>query len=426
MSRLSSTTPPSETFSRPCVNKSDQCRWCGHPLEIVINLGYQPVAQAFILPGESHDRPAYELKPAVCTSCSLFQLVELPESETLFHAAYPYFTGTSQLMSEHFERWAEHLMGVIDGIEDPCVVEIGSNDGTFLCNIARRGIRHLGVEPAESGARAARDKGVTVVEAFFNVEVAQRILAEHGPADLIVGANVIAHIPFIKELAVAVTTLLKRDGLFTFEAIYLGDVIRNTALDQLYDEHAFIFSAQVVRNLFSRFGLEIIDLSHQATHGGSLRYVLAWKGRHKVSATVAQVLEEERLLRLDDMETYRHFTERCETTRVRLKNLVTDLHQRGHRIAGYGATAKSTTILNYAGIDSMLVEFIADNTSVKQGRLTPGTHIPIRSPEYFTDNMPDYTILLAWNHREEIERKEVAYRERGGKWIVYVPDVAVI
>jgi methylation protein EvaC len=408
------------------VTVVDRCRACGEKIEPFMSLGRQPAAQVLVDPEKRRDQFTYELKPAVCYSCCLLQLVEVPAPEFLFCESYPYFTGTSQAMSEHFRQWAERLISKFSDRQDPFVVEIGSNDGTLLQNMARAGVRHLGVEPAASVAKVAQEKGVTVLETFFNARTATQIRAQQGPADAIVAANVIAHIPAINEVAGGVSILLKDDGIFTFEAIYLGDLVRNTMLDQLYDEHVFTFSVQSVYQVFGRFGLELIDVEHQETHGGSMRYTLAHKGRHPVQKSVEKAIEQEHEMGLYDPRTYEEFAGRARRIRDRFVNLLRDLRAQGKRIAGYGATAKSTTILNYCGIDSQLVDYITDNTPAKQGKLTSGSHIIVRSPAYFAEDRPDYTVLLAWNHQCEIEKKESAYREAGGKWIVYVPEVAVI
>jgi len=281
-----------EQSQRMGVTVVDRCRACGEKIEAFMSLGHQPAAQVLVDPEERRDLFTYELKPAVCYSCCLLQLVEVPAPEFLFCGSYPYFTGTSQAMSEHFRQWADRLLGQLTGRPDPVVVEIGSNDGTFLQNIAGQGVRHLGVEPAASVAQVAREKGVSVLETFFNARTATQIRARQGPADAIVAANVIAHIPAINEVAGGVSILLKDDGIFTFEAIYLGDLVRNTILDQLYDEHVFTFSVQSVYQVFGRFGLELIDVEHQETHGGSMRYTLSHKGRYPVQKSVEKALEE--------------------------------------------------------------------------------------------------------------------------------------
>jgi len=410
----------------PAVTTATRCRVCEHPIEPFMSFGQQPIAQVVVNPEESRAHFTYELKPALCASCGLFQLVDVPRPEILFNDTYPFFTGTSQLMTSHFRGWAEELLARVRGVRDPFIVEIGSNDGTLLSAVAERRVRHLGIEPAKSVAEAARQKGVTTLEAFFGQETAQRIRREQGPADIIVAANVIAHISSVADVAAGIATLLKDDGVFTFEAVSLADVIRNTEFDQLYDEHVFTFSVRAVCNLFQRVGLELVDVTREATHGGSLRYVLTRQGRLPVADTVAAALEEERHLGLEDAKTYQAFAQRCAEIRDGLRELLEKLHKQGHPVIGYGATAKSTTVLNYCGVDSRLVEFIADNTPMKQGKLTPGSHIPIRPPQAFAERNHEYTLLLAWNHRAEIERKEAAYRQRGGKWILYIPTVAVV
>jgi methylation protein EvaC len=423
---LETSSQPHASSQSGEVMTATRCRVCEHPIEPFMSFGRQPIAQVVVNPEESRAHFTYELKPAFCASCGLFQLVDVPRPEMLFNDTYPFFTGTSQLMANHFRGWAEELLERVRGVPDPFIVEIGSNDGTLLSTIAQRRVRHLGVEPAKSVSEVARQRGVTTLEAFFGKETAQRIREEQGPADIIVAANVVAHISSVAAVADGVAALLKEDGIFTFEAVSLADVIRNTEFDQLYDEHVFTFSVRAVRNLFARVGLELIDVTREATHGGSLRYMLTRKGRMPVADTVAAALEEERHLGLDDMKTYQAFARRCGEIRDGLKEMLEELNRKGHPVVGYGATAKSTTVLNYCRVDSRLVEFIVDNTPMKQGKLTPGTHIPIRPPKCFAERNHDHTLLLAWNHRSEIERKESAYRQRGGKWILYIPSVAVV
>lgn len=415
-----------EQLRRMGVTSVDHCRACGQAIDAFMSLGQQPAAQVMINAEDERDRFTYELKPAVCYSCCLLQLIEVPAPEFLFSDLYPYFTGTSRAMSEHFRQWALDLLDQLNGKPDPSVVEIGSNDGTFLTNVAQAGVRHLGVEPSASVAAVARQKGVDVLQAFFTTFTAAQILAQQGPADVIVAANVIAHIPGINELAQGVSILLAEDGIFTFEAIYLGDLVRNTLLDQLYDEHVFTFSVQAVYLVFGRFGLELIDVRHQDTHGGSMRYVLAHRGRREVLPSVQKAKDDELALGLCDARTYENFASQTRVICDQLVALLRDLRSQGKRIAGYGATAKSTTILNYCGIDSNLIDYIVDSTPLKQGKLTSGSHIIVRSPAYFAEDKPDYTVLLAWNHWHEIDQKEASYRAAGGKWILYVPRLMVV
>ncbi len=405
-----------------------KCRACGETIQPFMSFGHQPPAASFYIPGNQVPEHFFELQPAFCPTCQLFQIVEQPPEAVMFHEAYPYFTGTSRAMIAHFEGLFQSLRSQwLDGTADPFVVEIGSNDGTLLSNFMNAGIRHLGIEPSASVATAARARGCRVHEGFFGMETADKVRAEHGAADIIVGANVIAHIPAINQIGAGVASLLKPTGVFVFEVVYLGDVIRNVAFDQIYDEHIFTYSAGAVRTVFGRHGLDLIDVVHlPAIHGGSMRYTLAPRGMRPVSTAVEACIAAEATQGLSETTTYERFRANCETIRSDMRRLLDELKAKGARIAGYGATGKSATLLNYCAVTVDDLEFIQDSTPIKQGKLTPGTHIPIRSPAYFKDNMPDYALLLAWNHRAEIEEKEAEFRARGGKWILYVPCVGVV
>jgi methylation protein EvaC len=402
------------------------CRACGGDLQAFMSLGYQPLAQASTTPSQTPQTILkYELKPAVCSTCGLFQVVDAPPPELLFQRTYPYFTGVSQHVAAHFCSWAESLLRHLDGVRDPLVVEIGSNDGTLLRNFSCRNIRHLGVEPAGNVAAAAIAAGLSVRQCFFNAQTAAEIKRDHGQPNIIVAANVIAHIPAIVDAANGIADLLDRDGIFAFEAIYLGDVLRNNMFDQIYAEHVFTFSIGAVQAIFRACGLELIDVTHLDAQGGSVRYSLCHSGRKPPSRSVAYALQQEACLGLHELTTYEAFAKRSYLIRDQLRDLLLELHHGNCRLAGYGASAKGTTVLNWCEIDADVLEFVSDNTPAKQGKVVPGTSIPICCPQHFAVSKPDYALLLAWNHRDEIERREIAYRQAGGKWVLYIPRVVV-
>jgi methylation protein EvaC len=250
-------------------------------------------------------------------------------------------------------------------------------------------------------------------------------VADLGQADVFLAANVMCHIPYIHTIIEGIKILLKPSGVLMFEDPYLGDVLEKTSYDQIYDEHTFLFSLNSIRNLFDQHNMEVVDVEPLTTHGGSMRYVIAFKGSRPISARVNQQMEKERVMALHLPETYEHFRGNCEHSRDRLLDLLTDLKASGKRVVGYGATSKSTTLLNYCGITAKLVEFICDTTPIKQGKFSPGAHIPVRPYEEFASDYPNYALLFAWNHAQEIMDKEETFRLSGGKWIVYVPQVRV-
>jgi methylation protein EvaC len=361
-----------------------------------------------------------------CAGCGMVQLLQQPDREQMFHENYAFFSGTSAYMARHFKSFAGNVMSGFLAGPNPFVVEMGSNDGIMLQNFAAAGIRHLGIEPSKNVAQVAIDKGIDTVTEFFGAELARRIVAERGRADAFLAANVMCHIPYIHSIVEGIDILLKPTGVVLFEDPYLGDVIEKTSYDQIYDEHTFLFSVASVSHLFARYGMEIIDVEPQSTHGGSMRYVIARKGARPVSPKVAILREREQTLGLHLPATYERFRRNCESSREQLMALLHALKAEGKRVVGYGATSKSTTITNYCGITSDLVEFISDTTPIKQGKYSPGAHIQVRPYEEFVANYPDYALLFAWNHAAEIMEKEEAFRARGGKWIVYVPEVGVI
>jgi methylation protein EvaC len=251
-------------------------------------------------------------------------------------------------------------------------------------------------------------------------------VAERGQADAFLGANVICHIPYIQSLMTGVKLLLKPKGVMVFEDPYLGDIIEKTSYDQIYDEHAFYFSVNSVEYLVSRHDLEVIDVIRQPVHGGSMRYVISHKGARPVSDNVRRQKQFEQELGLHEPETYRKFAANVAQSKQELVALLEDLKRRGKRVAAYGATSKSTTVTNYCGIGPELVEYISDTTPIKQGKFSPGTHIPVVPHETFAKDPPEYTLLFAWNHAEEIMAKEQRYRESGGRFVLYVPKVATL
>ena len=290
-------------------------------------------------------------------------------------------------------------------------------------DFAGAGIRHLGIEPSANVAEVARGKGIRTISKFFNEDLARAIVAEHGQADAFLGANVMCHIPYLHSVAAGISILLKPRGVLVFEDPYLGDIVHKTSYDQIYDEHAFYFSVASVSRLFGEHGLEVIDVLPQEVHGGSMRYVIAHRGARPVSAAVAAQTAREAAQGLQLPQTYVTLRQNIERSRDELIALLRQLKAQGKRVVGYGATSKSTTVTNYCGITPDLVEFISDTTPIKQGKFSPGTHIPVRPYSDFQERYPEYALLFAWNHAAEIMAKEQNFRESGGRWINYVPKV---
>lgn len=385
-----------------------------------------PIANGFLAPDEFAGEYFYNLGAGVCPKCRMVQLTELVDPGKMFHDQYAFFSSTSIRMAEHFQRFAEHVRANHLSHDNPFVVEIGSNDGVMLQHFAKTGVRHLGIEPSANVAKVARDKGVQTICEFFDEALARRIVSEHGQADAFLGANVMCHIADLNSVVAGIKLLLKPRGVLLFEDPYLGDIIEKTAYDQIYDEHAFYFSVTALDHLFGQHGLEIVDVSSQLVHGGSMRYTVAHRGTLPVSEAVVAQRNKETALGLDQPATFDRFRRNVEKSRDELLALLRRIKTEGKRVVGYAATSKSTTVTNYCGITPELVEFISDTTPIKQGKFSPGTHIPVRPYAEFAARYPDYALLFGWNHGEEIMAKEKNFTAAGGKWILYVPQVTVL
>lgn len=401
------------------------CRVCGTPLTPFMSFGQMPIANGFLLEDQFADEYFYEMQVCICGECGMFQLYETPDSTKLFHGEYAYYASNSKPMLAHFKKLADRLIAEELADDDAFIVEIGSNDGVMLRNFHEAGIKHLGIEPSGNVAQVAIDQGMTVQVSYFSEDVAKDVVAREGQADVIAGANVIAHIPVFNSVAAGVKALLKPDGIFVFENAYLGDILELGSYDQFYDEHVLTFCATSVNTCYGRHGLELVDLEHLDIHGGSMRYTVAHKGARPVSEAVKKQLAWEAEKGLTNPKTWDAFRTHLEDNKVELMSILTRLKDEGKRVAGYGATAKSTTVMNYCGITPDLVEFIQDITPAKQHKFTPGVHVPVKPRDYFVENYPDYTIHFAWNFADSIEKIEEDYTKQGGKWIYFVPKVRI-
>lgn len=401
------------------------CNVCGGALRECVDFGRHPLSDAFLEPHGTEREFFFRLAMGICESCTTVQLVEQVPRERMFHEAYPYHSSGSSVMRRHFEQTAQYFLDAELTGRDPFLVEVGCNDGVMLRTIGKAGVRHLGVEPSGGVAELARGDGVRVRTDFFEESTAVDIRGTDGPADVIYAANTICHIPYIDLIFRGVDALLKPGGVFVFEDPYLGDILDRTSFDQVYDEHFFFFTVRSVQAAAERFGFELVDVERLPVHGGEVRYTVARSGQREPSAAVAELAAAEQAHGLADPAALERFGADVRRIRGDLVSLLRGLRAEGHRVVGYGATAKSATVTNYCGIGPDLVSFVCDTTPAKQGRLMPGSHIPVRPPEAFADPYPDYALLFAWNHAEEIMAKEQAFRDAGGQWILYVPDVHV-
>ena len=400
------------------------CRICTTELKDIIDYGKMPIANGFVKNSEDQEY-TFNLAAYFCPQCLMVQIGDTVEPEKMFHDHYQFVSSTSAAMAVHFEEQANEIIDSLKEKSDPFVVELGSNDGIMLRHIAKKEIRHLGIEPSANVAEMSEKIGVQVLKKFFNQETAKNILDKNGSADVICGSNVTCHIEDLNSVAEGVNILLKEDGVWFFEDPYIYDIVQKSSFDQMYDEHIFYFSGLSVQNLAKKHGMQLVDMKHQDVHGGSMRYYIKKGNNNTISPSVDEYISKEKALNLDIQDGYLQFRDNVNAVCFDLKNLLTKLHKEGKSVAGYGATSKSTTLLTYAKIGPDLIAYISDNTPSKIGLLTPGTHIPVKPHDEFIQNPPDFTVLLAWNHKREILKNENEYRKNGGKFITFFPKVTI-
>lgn len=380
-----------------------------------------PLANRFLREDQlSMPEPYYPLDVYYCNTCGLVQLGFTVPPEVLFKD-YRYLTGTSEPMKAHFARLAEDLIQRFNVFPGGLVVDIGSNDGTLLKNFQKRNMVTLGVEPADNIAEWARSRGIETLNDFFSERVAHKLCAERGQAKVILATNVFAHVHDLEDFLRGINCLLADDGIFVIEVPYLVDLLNNLEFDTIYHEHLSYFAVHPLVTLFSRFSMGIVDIDRISVHGGSLRIYVRKSADSLSSSSVNELLKLETEAKLDSLDTYRKFAEGVALVREDLLSLLKALKAQGARIAGYGAAAKGNTLLNYCKIGTDILDYITDTTPFKQGRYTPGMHIPVFPENRFHQASPDYALLLAWNYADEILQKEEEYRQAGGKFIVPIP-----
>lgn len=409
------------------MNFPFQCRSCGgHTGAPVLDLGLQPLANNLLTPADlAAPEPKFPLRLAVCQSCWLMQIVDLVPPVQLF-SEYLYFSSFSDVMLRHAREACDHYLREFRLTGESLVVEVASNDGYLLQNFVRAGVPCLGIEPAANIAKVAREKGIETLVEFFGREVATELAAGHRQADLILGNNVFAHAPNTNDFVGGLKSLLKPDGRIILESPYAGDFIEKAEFDTIYHEHVFYFSLTALQPLFARHGLSIFHVERLPIHGGSLRLFAGHAGRHAQRPSVTDLLAEEQRQGFSSLDYYRDFGRRVNDIKTSLLSLLADLKSQGKTIAAYGASAKGTTLLNFFGIGKDSLDFVVDRSTYKQGRLTPGTHLPIVAPGELLKRQPDYTLLLTWNFAEEILAQQQAYRDAGGKFIVPIPKVKIV
>jgi len=386
-----------------------------------------PLANRFLRRTElTSPEPKYPLEVFLCRNCSLVQLLEIVSPKQLFQS-YAYLTGISNEMISHFADLAHELSPLLPEKKRPFVVDIGSNDGSLLREFSRLSYHVLGVEPASNVARIATKRGVTTVNAFFNAETARKVEKNRGKAEVITCTNVFAHIDDLDSFVEAIRSLLATGGVLVVEVPYLVDMLSRNEFDTIYHEHLSYFRVEPLNRLFDSHGMRLIDAKKVNVHGGSIRLLVTKEeNRAEPHRRVRTLLKKEERLGLSSLAPYARFARSSIRTRERLELMLAELKERRMRIAGYGAAAKGNTLLNWCRIGPETVEYIADDTPLKQGLFSPGMRIPIVSTRRISLDKPDYVLVLAWNWFHEIAKKEQKYIDNGGKFIVPVPEPRIL
>ena len=396
-----------------------KCKLTNKEIIPFMSFGKMPLANGFLNKDQFDSEFFYEMEVGFSENLSLFQLNNHPKPEEMFNERYPFYTGSSEFMKLHFKKYADWIKSKFLK-NNSKLIEIGSNDGTFLSNFKNSNIDFIGFEPSKNVAKKAIKNNIKTLNKFFDLESIKLLKNFKNNTDLICGSNVICHIPDLKNLILSIDKLLSKNGLFIFEEPYMGSMFEKTSYDQIYDEHIYMFSISSVKKIFKMYDFDLIDVLPQLTHGGSIRYVISRKNRYTVSKRVNDASKSENRKNLDNIKSCIDFKKRCEISKMKIKEQLEKFKSEGKKICGYAATSKSTTILNYCSLGKDTIDFICDTTKEKIGKFTPGTHIPIKAISYFHNNLPDVAYLFAWNHKDEIFKKEKSFIKNGGQWVSHV------
>lgn len=408
---------------------SKSCRFCNSRLQhTFVDLGMSPLSNAFISQ-EKLDRAEkfYPLHAYVCDNCFLVQLEAFESPEEIF-SDYVYFSSYSDSWLLHSKNYVELVTERFKLNQQSLVIEIASNDGYLLQYFKEKQIPVLGIEPAENVALVAEEKGIPSLVKFFGVETAKELVSEGKQADLLLGNNVLAHVPDINDFVAGMKIILKPDGILTMEFPHLLQLIEKNQFDTIYHEHFSYLSFLTVERVFAHHGLTLFDVEEIPTHGGSLRIY----GKHQeeeklaISDRVTKLKEKEIKAGLDKIETYLEFDRKTKAIKRQLLSFLIDAQEKGKTVVGYGAPAKGNTLLNYCGIRTDLLDYTVDRSPHKQGLFLPGTHIPIYDPDKIRETKPDYVLILPWNLKDEIVEQMADIRQWGGKFVVPIPEVTVI
>jgi SAM-dependent methyltransferase len=404
------------------------CRFCAAPLtRVFVDLGMSPPSNAFVTPARATEpEEFFPLRTYVCDECHLVQLPQFQTPREIF-SEYPYFSSYSTSWLVHVEDYMRSMRDRFSLGSKSLVIELASNDGHLLKFFRAAGIEVLGIEPAANVATVARSSGIPTLSEFFGRKLARELVASGRRANLVVANNVLAHVPDLNDFVAGVAELLAPGGVVTFEFPHLARLIEAGEYDTIYHEHFSYFSLICVRKIFAAHQLHVFDVEELTTHGGSLRIFAAKTDSHFTETdNVRRIIDSERVAGFESGAAYEDFESRVKESKRAFVAFLRDAASRGKRVAGYGAPAKATTLLNYCGVGTDLVAFTADKNPYKQGKLIPGVRIPIFPPEKIFETKPDYVVIFPWNIRDEITQQMADIRSWGGQFVIPIPEAQVL
>lgn len=407
-----------------------KCRHCYSDVKLTfVDLGMAPPSNAYLTKETIKlNEQFFPLKVLVCEQCWLVQTEDFLNATEVFNHDYAYFSSYSDSWLLHCKQYVDVMINRFKLNINHLVIEVAANDGYLLQYFKNYSIPCIGIEPTASTAEAARKKGISIIEDFFGTNLSKKLVSQNKQADLIIANNVLAHVPDINDFVSGFTTLLKPNGIATFEFPYLLQLIKNMQFDTIYHEHFSYFSLSVIDRIFSFNGLEVFDVEEIPTHGGSLRLFAKRKhnGNQIRSSRVMRYLEDEKKLGVLSENFYTRFQYKIEKIKNNLVNFLLEAKKEGKKVAGYGAAAKGNTLINYAAINQDLISYIVDRNPAKQEKFTPGSHIPIVDENQFHLTKPDYVLILPWNLKHEIIQQINYIREWCGKFVIAIPDLEII
>ena len=407
-----------------------QCRFCKNELsDVLIDLGHSPASNSFLTAKEL-DEPEvhFPLKVFVCSKCYLVQIAEYKKSDAIFNDKYVYFSSYSTSWLTHSRNYVQLMMDKFGYNSQSLVIEIASNDGYLLQYFKEKNIPVLGIEPTANTAKIAQEKGIETVVDFFGVRLAKQIALNGTKADLLLGNNVLAHVPDIVDFVGGMKILLKESGVITMEFPHLMQLVDQNQFDTIYHEHFSYLSFHTTKQIFNSQGLELFDVEELSTHGGSIRIYAKHREdiSKQISENVSTLLNKEKEKGMTSMAYYTHFKKGAFQVKMDLMEFLIQQKRAGKVVAGYGAAAKGNTLLNYCGITNDLISFVSDANPHKQDKFLPSSHIPVVNEQYLKSHKPDYVIIFPWNLKEEITEQLSYIKEWGGKFVIPIPSLEII